>query len=89
MQNNERPAIVGELSWYENGAMLEYRDEESQELKLHASAQKLDDYQGKVVVWHSDAGRKIQDARLSLQVRRKLEASIDIFLHLGHIHPVF
>lgn len=68
-QNNERPSIVGELNLHDNGMILEYRNEKLQEIKLHASAEKLNDYEGKIDIWHSEASKKIQDARLSLQVR--------------------
>lgn len=53
---------------HNKGAIFEYRNERLQEVKLHASAQKLNDYEGKVDIWHSEMGKKIQDARLSLQV---------------------
>ncbi|VDO34266.1 unnamed protein product [Onchocerca flexuosa] len=68
-ENSERPSIVGELNLNDNGPVFEYRDERSQEVKLHASAQKLNDYEGKIDVWHSEASKKIQDALLSLQVK--------------------
>uniref|UniRef100_A0A8R1Y3W3 Vitellogenin domain-containing protein n=1 Tax=Onchocerca volvulus TaxID=6282 RepID=A0A8R1Y3W3_ONCVO len=70
-ENNERPYIVGELNLDDNGPVFEYRDERSQEVKLHASAQKLNDYEGKIDVWHSEASKKIQDALISLQKKSK------------------
>ncbi|VBB31264.1 unnamed protein product, partial [Acanthocheilonema viteae] len=66
-ENNERPTVVGELNLHDNGAIFEYRNGKSHEIKLHASIQKLNDYEEKIDVWHSEAGKKIQDARLSLQ----------------------
>lgn len=54
---------------HDNAALLEYRNENLQEVKLHASAQKLNDYEGRIDVWHSEAKKKIQDAHFSVQVK--------------------
>ncbi|CAG9538789.1 unnamed protein product [Cercopithifilaria johnstoni] len=70
-ENSQRPFVVGELNLHDNGAIFEYRNEKSQEIKLHASALKLNDYEGKIDVWHSEASKKIQDARLLLQKKTK------------------
>uniref|UniRef100_A0A0R3RKR5 VWFD domain-containing protein n=1 Tax=Elaeophora elaphi TaxID=1147741 RepID=A0A0R3RKR5_9BILA len=68
-ENNERPSAVGELKLHDNGAIFQYQNEKLNEIKFHASAQKLNDYEGKIDIWHSEASKKIQDARLSLQVK--------------------
>ncbi|VDK88786.1 unnamed protein product, partial [Litomosoides sigmodontis] len=67
-ENNERPFAVGEFHLHDNGALLEYRNDNLQEVKLHVSAQKLSDYEGRIDVWHSEAKKKIQDAHLAVQV---------------------
>uniref|UniRef100_A0A1I8EX32 Uncharacterized protein n=1 Tax=Wuchereria bancrofti TaxID=6293 RepID=A0A1I8EX32_WUCBA len=66
-ENNQQPSIVGELNLNNNGAIFEYRNEKLQEIKLHASAEKFNDYEGEINVWHSEESKKIQDARLALQ----------------------
>ncbi|KAM3718740.1 putative apolipophorin protein [Dirofilaria immitis] len=79
-QNNERPSVVGELNLQNNGPVFEYRDERSQEVKLHASAQKLNDYEGKIDVWHSEASKKIRDVLLSVEVKEGNVWSSKIYL---------
>ncbi|VDM12822.1 unnamed protein product [Wuchereria bancrofti] len=70
-ENNQQPSIVGELNLNNNGAIFEYRNEKLQEIKLHASAEKFNDYEGEINVWHSEESKKIQDARLALQKKTK------------------
>ncbi|VDN39472.1 unnamed protein product [Gongylonema pulchrum] len=65
-KNDERPSFVGDINFGDHGAEIEFREGRTSEVKLHASAVMSNDYEGKLDIWHSERGKKIQDARLSL-----------------------
>lgn len=53
----------------DNGFQVELRDEKSDEVKLHGSAQIINDYNGYLELWHNERGRKIVDTNFRVEVR--------------------
>lgn len=60
--------MLGEVKIHNKGVDLDVRDEKSGDVKLHASAVMPNEYTAEFEIWHSEAGKRIRDARLALEV---------------------
>uniref|UniRef100_A0A0M3IR83 Alpha-mannosidase n=1 Tax=Ascaris lumbricoides TaxID=6252 RepID=A0A0M3IR83_ASCLU len=67
LEDSDRASMLGEVKIHNKGVDLDVRDEKSGDVKLHASAVMPNEYTAEFEIWHSEAGKRIRDARLALE----------------------
>uniref|UniRef100_A0A914ZTX6 Vitellogenin n=2 Tax=Parascaris TaxID=6254 RepID=A0A914ZTX6_PARUN len=67
-KDSDRASMLGEVKIHNKGVDLDVRDEKSGDVKLHASAVMPNEYTAEFEIWHSEAGKRIRDARLALEL---------------------